>query len=150
MAAALPADELMRTLILLAGLAALAGPGAAGADDSAPPAGAMDLAAVASGRAVFERVCAPCHGRGPGLDGSPMLPGAAALAAKHQGAVSPFLEDRSDLSAEVIRAFVRHGSGTMPMFRKTEISDAEIVAVAAYLATAARAAHGSEGPLTAR
>ena len=78
-------------------------------------------APVATGRAVFQRVCAPCHAKGPGLDGSPMLPGAAALATRHQGAVSPFLEERADLSAEVIRLFVRQGSGTMPMFRKTEI-----------------------------
>lgn len=97
-------------------------------------------APVATGRAVFQRVCAPCHAKGPGLDGSPMLPGAAALATRHQGAVSPFLEERADLSAEVIRLFVRQGSGTMPMFRKTEISDAQIAAVAAYLAASAAAA----------
>jgi mono/diheme cytochrome c family protein len=39
----------------------------------------------------------------------------------------------------VIKVFVRSGSGPMPMFRKTEISDAEIAAVAAYLAPASRA-----------
>jgi mono/diheme cytochrome c family protein len=98
---------------------------------------AAEAAVIATGRAVFQRVCAPCHGKGPGLDGSPMLPGAAALAVKHQGAVSPYLEERSDLTAEVIQMFVRNGSGTMPMFRKTEISDAEIAAVAAYCAASA-------------
>lgn len=98
---------------------------------------------VASGRAAFERVCAPCHARGAGLDGSPMLPGAAALALKHQGAVSPFLEERSDLNAQVLRVFVRQGSGAMPMFRKTEISDAEIDALAAYFAASAPAAPAS-------
>jgi mono/diheme cytochrome c family protein len=115
--------------------AALALAGSAGAADEPTPAPTPDL--VAAGRAAFERVCAPCHARGPGLDGSPMLPGAAALAARHRGAVSPYLEERSDLGAEAIRVFVRQGSGAMPMFRKTEISDAEIAAVAAYLAASA-------------
>ena len=32
---------------------------------------------------------------------------------------------------------VRQGSGAMPMFRKTEISDVEIAAIAAYLAASA-------------
>lgn len=129
----------MRRLALaLAGIAALGAAGAAVAAEAADP------ALLARGRDVFERVCAPCHGRSPGLDGSPMLPGAAALAAKHKGAVSPYLEERTDLTAEVIRIFVRNGSGTMPMFRKTEITDAEIAAVAAYLAAAARAQRDGE------
>jgi mono/diheme cytochrome c family protein len=62
-----------------------------------------------------------------------MLPGSAALAAKYQGKLSPFLEDRSDLNADALKVFVRRGVGAMPMFRKTEISDSEIEAVAAYL-----------------
>lgn len=88
---------------------------------------------VARGRAVFTRVCAPCHGTGPGLDGSKMLPGSERLAAKYQGAKPPFLEERSDLDAAQLRFFVRHGTGAMPMFRKTEITDADIDAVAAYI-----------------
>lgn len=112
--------------------------GALAADPPAAAAGATAVPrAVAVGRAAFQRVCAPCHARGPGLDGSPMLPGAAALALRHRGAVSPFLEERSDLSAEVLRVFVRQGSGTMPMFRRTEISDEEIAALAAYFAASA-------------
>jgi len=88
---------------------------------------------AAAGKVVYERVCAPCHSRGAGTDGASMLPGAAALAAKYQGKVSPFLEDRSDLTADALKVFVRRGVGAMPMFRQTEISDAEIEAVAAYL-----------------
>jgi mono/diheme cytochrome c family protein len=88
---------------------------------------------VAAGKVVYERVCAPCHGRGAGTDGAAMLPGSAALAAKYQGKLSPFLEDRSDLNADALKVFVRRGVGAMPMFRKTEISDSEIEAVAAYL-----------------
>ncbi|MCC7462399.1 MAG: cytochrome c [Gammaproteobacteria bacterium] len=132
-----------RALRLLACAAVLAPACLAAAADAAPPAAAGPAAtfasgSIATGQAAFQRVCAPCHAKGPGLDGSPMLPGAAALAIRHQGAVSPFLEERSDLGAEVIRVFVRQGVGTMPMFRKTEISDAEIAAIAAYLAASAR------------
>ncbi len=89
---------------------------------------------VAHGRQVFERHCAPCHGRGPGDDRSPMLSGTAALAEKYDGARPAALEDRSDLSAPVITLFVRRGSGAMPFFRASELSDADIAAIAAYLA----------------
>jgi (+)-pinoresinol hydroxylase len=64
------------------------------------------------------------------------LPGAAALARKYEGKVSPYLEERSDLTAGVLKVFVRNGIGAMPMFRKTEISDTDLAAVAAYLDTA--------------
>ena len=110
--------------------------------DAADP-DATDPAAAAGGKAIFERLCAPCHAAGPGIDGSPMLPGAAALEAKYKGAVSPVLEERGDLTASALRTFVRNGTGSMPMFRKTEISDAEIAAVAAYLAAASRAKAGA-------
>lgn len=88
---------------------------------------------IAHGRQVFERQCAPCHGRGPGDDGSPMLPGTAALAEKYRGSRPPALEDRADLAAPVITLFVRRGSGAMPFFRASELSDADIAAIAAYL-----------------
>lgn len=89
---------------------------------------------VAHGRQVFERQCAPCHGRGPGDDRSEMLPGTAALAEKYESTLPPALEDRRDLSAPVLTLFVRRGSGAMPFFRKAELSDADIAAIAAYLA----------------
>lgn len=89
---------------------------------------------VAHGRQVFERQCAPCHGRGPGDDRSEMLPGTAALTEKYEGRLPGALEDRSDLSAPVITLFVRRGSGAMPFFRASELSDADIAAIAAYLA----------------
>ena len=122
-----------RLALVLAGLTALGGLAAvASADDGDP-------ATVARGKSVFQHTCAPCHAAGPGIDGSPMLPGTAALAAKYQGKVPPVLEERGGLTVELLRYFVRHGSGAMPMFRKTEISDAEIAAVAAYLTAASRA-----------
>ena len=85
------------------------------------------------GKAVLQHVCAPCHGAGPGLDGSKMLPGTAAIVAKYKGTVPPLLEQRPNLTLEFIKHIVRHGSGAMPMFRKTEITDSELEAVAAYL-----------------
>ena len=91
------------------------------------------------GREIFERQCAPCHATGPGDDGAPMLPGTMALAAKYGGQRYGALELRTDLSADVLRYFVRNGIGAMPMFRKVELSDADIDAIAGYLAATAEA-----------
>ncbi len=74
--------------------------------------------------------CATCHSSGPGM------PGTAALAAKYKGrqpAVAAVLEDRTDLTPASVRFFVRQGVSVMAPFRKTEISDAELDALAAYL-----------------
>lgn len=110
-----------RITILLALLAAAGGVAAA------------ETGVLERGKMAFQRVCAPCHGAGPGLDGSKMLPGTATLAARYQGAVPALLEERPGLSYEFLDYVVRHGQGAMPMFRKTEISDIELKAVAAYL-----------------
>ena len=88
---------------------------------------------IEKGKTVFQRDCAPCHGAGPGLDGSNMLPGTAAIAVKYQGAVPPLLEERDNLTAEYLEYIVRHGQGSMPPFRKTVVSDSEMNAVSAYL-----------------
>jgi mono/diheme cytochrome c family protein len=70
--------------------------------------------------------------------GRAMLPGTDALRIKYKGQLPALLEQRTDLTPEVIRTFVRRGTWSMPPFRKTEISDAEIDAVSAYIADAAR------------
>ncbi len=101
---------------------------------------AQDAAAVQRGNTKFQRTCAPCHGAGPGNDGEPMLPGVAALQLKYKGTVSPLLEARTGLTADVLKGFVRRGSWSMPPFRKTELTDAEIDDIAAYLATSSKAA----------
>jgi mono/diheme cytochrome c family protein len=108
--------------------------------------GAAPAADVARGKLVFDRVCAPCHGQGRGDDGPKMLPGSAALAAKYKGELSPFLEKRADLGTDQLRYFVRHGSGAMPMFRKTEISDADVDAVAAYIGSTSKKANQAVNP----
>lgn len=90
------------------------------------------------GHMVFERNCAPCHGTGPGIDGSPTLPATAILAQRYEGQMPGALELRTDLTADVLRLFVRQGAGGMPMFRKAEISDADIDAMAVWIAQNAK------------
>jgi mono/diheme cytochrome c family protein len=119
-------------------LAALAGLLGTTAGLSAPKAksGAAQAASstlIARGNLVFARNCASCHGQGPGDDGSPSLPGTSRLDSRYKGSLPGALEKRTDLTAETLRYFVRHGSGPMPMFRKTEVSDDDIDAIAAFL-----------------
>jgi mono/diheme cytochrome c family protein len=85
------------------------------------------------GRQVFQYWCISCHGPGTGLRGIPYLPGTGALMAKYQGALPALLEERTDMPAELIRTAVRNGITIMPFFRKTEVSDADLEALAAYL-----------------
>jgi len=94
---------------------------------TAGPVRAQDAAAVEQGRQVFEYWCATCHGPGP------IYPGTAALQAKYKGAIPPVLADRTDLTEAAIRTVVRRGLSIMPIFRKTEVSDADLDALVAYL-----------------
>jgi (+)-pinoresinol hydroxylase len=84
--------------------------------------------AAGDGKAVFDKWCAPCHGDGPGK------PGTAALEALYKGVKPALLEERTDLVPDLTKAFVRTGVSIMPFFRKTEISDRELDALAEYLA----------------
>lgn len=83
---------------------------------------------AAAGKAVFDKWCMPCHGAGPGM------PGTAALEALYKGTKPALLEERTDLVPQLTKTFVRTGVSVMPTFRKTEISDLELDALAAYLA----------------
>jgi mono/diheme cytochrome c family protein len=104
--------------LLTAVTVAIAASGAARADDEA---------AVKAGNAVFLKWCAACHASGPGH------PGTTALQALYKGAKPAALEERTDLTPEFIKNFVRHGVSVMAPFRKTEVSDAELAALSAYL-----------------
>ena len=99
---------------------------------------AQDSPAVERGNAKYQYACAPCHGAGPGDDGRKMLPGTDALRIKYKGKVPALLEERTDLTAKVLRVFVRRGSFSMPPFRPTELTDAEIEDIAAYLAKSSK------------
>jgi mono/diheme cytochrome c family protein len=54
--------------------------------------------------------------------------------------VPALLEERTDLTAPVLKVFLRHGSFSMPPFRPTELTDTEIADVAAYIADKAKRA----------
>ena len=83
---------------------------------------------VERGAAVFNNWCSACHSRGP-----QNAPGTASLQAKYQGSVPAALEDRRDLTPDLVKFFVRNGVAMMAPLRKTEVSDADLDALAAYL-----------------
>jgi mono/diheme cytochrome c family protein len=83
---------------------------------------------VERGAAVFNNWCSACHARGPAN-----APGTTSLQFKYQGALPAALEDRKDLTEDLVKFFVRNGVATMPQFRKTEVGDADLAALAAYL-----------------
>ena len=89
-----------------------------------------DAQDASHGRQVFDKWCAPCHGSGLAK------PATAALAFKYKGEKPALLEERTDLTPDIVKSMVRTGVYTMPPFRKTEISDAELDGLAAYLAKA--------------
>ena len=107
--------ELAPLVFVLAGLAI--GGSAFGADE----------ATLQQGEKVYSYWCATCHGPGA-------LPGTVALQTKYKGAKPALLSERTDLIPAVTKTFVRHGVSIMPFFRKTEITDADLDALAAYLA----------------
>jgi len=84
-------------------------------------------AQLAQGERVYTYWCATCHSAGAGM------PGTAALQAKYNGNPPAVLTERTELTAELITFFVRNGVSVMPFFRKTEISDADLAALAAYV-----------------
>jgi mono/diheme cytochrome c family protein len=87
------------------------------------------------GKQVYDYWCLPCHGPGLGLPGFGELPGTQQLRIKYRDTqISPLLTDRSDLVPAFVKTIVRQGVSFMPQFRKTEISDADLDALAAYLA----------------
>ena len=79
------------------------------------------------GYVQYTNYCSMCHGEGVGK------PGTLALQAKYKGAVPALLAKRTDLTQALIKQYVRNGISIMPIFRKTEISDADLDAIAAYL-----------------
>jgi len=79
------------------------------------------------GYVEYQKYCSACHGEGVGK------PGTLALQAKYKGALPALLDKRTDLTPALIKMYVRNGVTVMPIFRKTEISDAELDAIAAYL-----------------
>jgi len=93
-------------------------------------------ALIRRGEIAYEERCDLCHGRvtrsaTPGF--GVRMAGTEALQAKYGGHKPAALEDRTDLTPELVKYYVRHGAGIMPFLRKTELSDADLDAIAAYL-----------------
>lgn len=80
-----------------------------------------------TGEGVYQHWCAPCHAPGDGH------PGTQSLAVKYSGSPPAVLLEREDLTPEAIKTFVRSGVLSMPPFRKTEITDAELDRLAAWM-----------------
>jgi (+)-pinoresinol hydroxylase len=79
------------------------------------------------GYVQYQSYCSMCHGEGAGK------PGTMALQAKYKSAEPALLDKRTDLTLQLVKVYVRNGVSIMPIFRKTEISDADLDAIAAYL-----------------
>jgi mono/diheme cytochrome c family protein len=76
------------------------------------------------GKRLYDHTCIHCHGAG--FWGTNRL-------SKRIDKEHALLVNRTDLSAGAIQAIVRNGIGSMPPLRKTELSDADVAAIAAYL-----------------
>jgi (+)-pinoresinol hydroxylase len=81
-----------------------------------------------SGRAVYDHWCAPCHAPGPGH------PGTQSLQVKYGGKIPSVLLERTDLAPQLVAQFVRQGVLSMAPFRKTEITDRQLAALAGFVA----------------
>lgn len=80
---------------------------------------------IERGAKVYKKWCAECHNeRGFAT---------VTLQRRFQGAAPAILDQRHDLSSELVGYVVRNGVSFMPFFRKTEVTDAELGDLSAYL-----------------
>ncbi len=79
------------------------------------------------GRKLFQSTCLYCHGE--------KVWGTFALQ-RRLGADQGLLEKRTDLVAPFVKNVVRNGLGSMPAYRRTELTDADVDAIADYLSRA--------------
>jgi mono/diheme cytochrome c family protein len=83
-------------------------------------------AAAADGKALYTQRCGMCH-QGIGM-------AVGILSRRPNDPSKGFLEQRTDLSSAVIRTVVRTGINNMPRITRAEVSNAELAAIADYLA----------------
>lgn len=91
---------------------------------------------VRRGQEVFRARCRICHGAIPKetvAGGLPPMPGTQALQVRYQGEKPAMLEQRTDLTPAFVKAIVRNGLNSMPFFRPTEVTNADLEALCAYL-----------------
>jgi mono/diheme cytochrome c family protein len=118
-----------RVQLVIAGALLALGASAGMAEATGDAAGATPAAASAAalpGKTLFDRHCSFCHAAGPGHAGTMRL-------AEARGADKAVLEERRDLDPVYVRLVVRQGLIEMPPWRKTEIDDAALQQIAAYL-----------------
>lgn len=86
------------------------------------------LTPTSDGATLFSHRCGACHltfGMGTNLIT------ARQVAAKQKPV--PLLADRTDLTADYVKAVARNGKGAMPRQTKVDVTDAELDKIAAYL-----------------
>jgi mono/diheme cytochrome c family protein len=82
-------------------------------------------AAEMTGREVFDHYCTHCHGAADG-------PGTLQLS-RTRGKDRGLLTQRTDLAPDYIEYIVRHGLKSMPPFAPSDLTDARLKALAAFL-----------------
>ena len=116
-------------LIILSGLIGLQSHGAAAAEPNAAwasPSSAADQnrSAKTPEEALFVEKCGMCHReRGMGT----------VILARRTGPDLALLEKRKDLSADLIRIYVRTGAGNMPRIGRGEVSDVQLASITRHL-----------------
>lgn len=87
---------------------------------------------ITNGKLVYDHWCLDCHAP---MTGFGMFPpaGSYRLQQRYHDTLPATLEERPDLTPALIRLVVRQGMTMMPPTRKTEVTDAELDAVIAYL-----------------
>ena len=94
---------------------------------------------VAQGHALFNTWCAGCHravvvdNDNPKSRVNSVVAGSYTLEQRYHGSKPAALEQRTDLAPAYIKSVVRAGLNVMPRTRKTELTDAELGDVVAYL-----------------
>jgi mono/diheme cytochrome c family protein len=97
--------------------------GARGQPRMPPPVMQASRPHAGPGERLFVEKCAMCHG--------PNGMGTGLLARRVE---QPLLEQRKDLTAEYVTQAARMGIGNMPAIPRGEVSDAQMAAIAAWLA----------------
>jgi mono/diheme cytochrome c family protein len=90
------------------------------------------LASGGDGEALFSNRCGSCHLAG-GM-GTNLLTKQRMMAGEPPE--NGLLANRKDLSADYVKSVVRMGKVAMPRLSRTEVTDAELDAIALYLAKA--------------
>ena len=79
------------------------------------------------GQKLYRSTCFYCH--------SEKVWGTLAIE-RRRGATDALLEKRTDLVPAFVKSVVRNGLGSMPPYRRTELTDTDVDAIIAYLTRA--------------